>query len=311
MASRLRTFAMAAVTFAALAATAPASALLPVAPAYPNLQFSQGQLVEGIDFNWLETNAFRMSGAYRATYATVSFKGTVLKICVHRTLISGTATMADTISVFHPALPAGEYIAEVSESTSIDGDTVPPCTLLLERTFVVLPQSALVDVIEFYNATLDHYFLTADPGEVAALDAGLFAGWSRTGYSFTAFAGDTPYTPDLVPVCRFYGRPEAGLDTHFYSASAADCAIVAATWPDQWILETSSAFKVTPVLSAPDVAGTCPTPARTYGRFYNHRPDVNHRYVKSNGGAFSQPLPAYDEMVAKGWTFEGSAWCAW
>jgi hypothetical protein len=58
--------------------------------------------------------------------------------------------------------------------------------------------SAPGTVIEFYNSTLDHYFITADTGEAAAIDNGSTGpGWHRTGDSFNA--GGT------TPVCRFYG----------------------------------------------------------------------------------------------------------
>ena len=43
----------------------------------------------------------------------------------------------------------------------------------------------VVDVVEYYNATLDHYFITADPAEIALLDGGGLGGaWQRTGESF-------------------------------------------------------------------------------------------------------------------------------
>src|SRR5438105_2631797 len=50
-------------------------------------------------------------------------------------------------------------------------------------------------VIEFYNATLNHYFITAYPEEAAMLDAGTsIKGWTRTGVSWNAWAnaGDDP-----------------------------------------------------------------------------------------------------------------------
>jgi YVTN family beta-propeller protein len=39
----------------------------------------------------------------------------------------------------------------------------------------------LLDAVEYYNPVLDHYFLTAAPTEIYALDAGSVAGWARTG----------------------------------------------------------------------------------------------------------------------------------
>src|SRR5262249_13750244 len=46
----------------------------------------------------------------------------------------------------------------------------------------------LQTAVEFYAAALDHYFISTDPAEIAALDSGTIKGWSRTGYSFNAYA---------------------------------------------------------------------------------------------------------------------------
>src|SRR5437764_10126644 len=70
-----------------------------------------------------------------------------------------------------------------------------------------------VTISEFYNATLDHYFITADSAEAAALDNGVHAGWMRTGYAFTGYETSSS-NPLISPVCRYYRRPEAGLDPH-------------------------------------------------------------------------------------------------
>src|SRR6478736_1567673 len=61
--------------------------------------------------------------------------------------------------------------------------------------------------IEYYNAGLDHYFMTAFPEEAAMLDAGILVkGWSRTGVTFNVWR-DAPDDPGAVPVCRFFGTP--------------------------------------------------------------------------------------------------------
>ena len=58
-----------------------------------------------------------------------------------------------------------------------------------------------VDVIEFYNAAMDHYFMSSLAPDIDALDSGHFAGWIRTGHSFKAYP--QPAT-GASPVCRFY-----------------------------------------------------------------------------------------------------------
>ena len=72
--------------------------------------------------------------------------------------------------------------------------------------------------IIYYNAGLDHYFLTANPAEQVLLDTGVTAGWRMTGDAFRVVTS-APLDPELSPVCRYYGRPEAHLDSHFFSAA--------------------------------------------------------------------------------------------
>ena len=44
--------------------------------------------------------------------------------------------------------------------------------------------------VEFYNTVLGHYFVTAGPGEAAAIDAGRAGpGWTRTGGQFGVSRG--------------------------------------------------------------------------------------------------------------------------
>ena len=48
---------------------------------------------------------------------------------------------------------------------------------------------------------IKNYFITAIPDEIAKLDSGVFAGWTRTGGSFNVYAadqvGDEGGTPDM------------------------------------------------------------------------------------------------------------------
>ena len=59
-------------------------------------------------------------------------------------------------------------------------------------------------VVEFYDASLDHYFLSALESEIHALDNGLFPGWARTGQTLNAYA---TAVAGANPVCRFYLPP--------------------------------------------------------------------------------------------------------
>ena len=77
--------------------------------------------------------------------------------------------------------------------------------------------------IEYYNATLNHYFMTAFTDEQASLDAGVPPGWKRTGASFPAYSANGS---GLATVCRFFGTPGLGVNSHFYTAFDFECAAV-------------------------------------------------------------------------------------
>jgi hypothetical protein len=132
------------------------------------------------------------------------------------------------------------------------------------------PTGAVV-VVEFYNQTLQHYFMSADPDEINKLDTGVFIGWERTGLRFLAYASSVAGTN---PVCRFYRAPGYG-DSHFYSASPAECAATAAAHPVDWIYESPNVFYI----PLPDQAnGACPVGTAPLWRFFN-QVTTNHRYT--------------------------------
>jgi len=129
----------------------------------------------------------------------------------------------------------------------------------------------LVVATEFYNRTLDHYFLSTNPVEINNLDTGATIGWERTGLRFLVY--DNP-APGTSPVCRFYRAPAYG-DSHFYSASPAECAETAAAHPVDWIYESPNVFYA----QLPDTAtGACPAGTRPVYRFFRSA-TTNHRYT--------------------------------
>ena len=149
--------------------------------------------------------------------------------------------------------------------------------LLASRTLPAQPVSPVTRVVEYYHAGLDHYFMTADPAEIDALDTGRLTGWQRTGMGFNVVTGVANTAGGgAYAVCRYYGRPEAGLNTHFYSASPEECAAVAQNWPDQWVLESSNVFQV----HLPNMmTGACPAGTLPIFRTWNERVDTNHRFT--------------------------------
>jgi murein DD-endopeptidase MepM/ murein hydrolase activator NlpD len=149
------------------------------------------------------------------------------------------------------------------------------------------------EVVEYYAASLDHYFMTGFTSEEAALDSGTpIAGWKRTGESFPAYAA---IGSGMSAVCRFYGAPGLGVNSHFYTAFSFECSTVKRS--ADWIFE-ANAFYV-----AANVA-QCPASTRPVFRLYNNGMggEPNHRYATS--------WPVINDMQTQGWVLEGVAFCA-
>ena len=183
------------------------------------------------------------------------------------------------------------------ELTGADFEAVDVSSLLVDPDSAATRPAAAADgrtAVEFHRASVDHYFLSSDPAEIAALDAGVFAGWARTGLAFGVQPPGDRAGERRSPVCRFYGRPAAGLDSHFYSASPAECQAVIDRYGADWQLESSEVF----VVALPDPAtGACPAGTIAVYRVFNGRHDANHRYLTS--------IALRDAMVASGWIAEG------
>jgi streptogramin lyase len=154
---------------------------------------------------------------------------------------------------------------------------------------VPLPAPPPVAVVEYYNATLDHYFVSALAADIAALDSGALKGWTRTGLAFNAYPAPAP---GANPVCRFYLPPANG-DSHFYSASPAECAEVEARFPS-FVFEAPDVMYI--ALPDPD-SGECPPGTAPVYRLWNQRADSNHRYTAD--------AAVKAAMIARGYVAEG------
>ena len=129
-----------------------------------------------------------------------------------------------------------------------------------------------VIVVEFYNAQLDEYFITASPGEISDLDTGVHPGWVRTGLRFLAYSDPALAPPGATPVCRFY---QIGGNSHFYSGDPAECVATAAKFGAAWVMESSSVFYT----ALPNrTSSACPSGLRPVYRFF-HVAATNHRYT--------------------------------
>ena len=152
-------------------------------------------------------------------------------------------------------------------------------------------QDSAIAVVEYAGRNW-HYFMTSNPSEMDLLDSGAIAGWTRTGSVFLAYPARS--TIATSPVCRFYGKPEFGLDSHFFSASSVECAQVLAKFSPPWTLETADAFG----MGLPNTSsGTCIAGTQPIYRLFNNKADANHRYIPN-----AALIPA---MVSSGWIREG------
>ena len=169
-----------------------------------------------------------------------------------------------------------------------------PRTTLLTVSETAAPTQQL-PVLEYYTASLDHYFITQGVAEIADLDSGVHPGWTRTGESFTLYVTDASDGRGQG-ACRWYGLPAFGLDTHFFSASLTECSQVALSplTEGRWKKETDNAFEAT----LPDtLTGVCPNGTVPVYRLWNNRIDSNHRYTTRTS--------IKQSMIAKGYVPEG------
>ncbi len=177
----------------------------------------------------------------------------------------------------------GTYTFMVQVADSLGAIAFTTKSITVAGSAVATP----VPVIEFYNASLDHYFIAYAADEIAKLDDGTFKGWARTGLSFKAFAGPAG---GATAVCRIYIPPGKG-DGHFFGRDKNECDGTMTKNPT-FILE-SDAF----VYLYPPTLGTCGAGQVPVYRVFSNRADANHRYTIDRA--------TRDAMVGKGWLAEG------
>jgi hypothetical protein len=148
-----------------------------------------------------------------------------------------------------------------------------------------------VSSIEFYNVSLDHYFISALAADIDALDTERISGWMRTGLKFNVFPSQASGGAGTTPVCRIIIPPPHG-DSHFFGRSAQECSETLAKFPFM-SQETPNAFFI-----ALPAAGVCPAgTAPVYRVFDNRAADANHRYTTDRA--------VRDQMASMGWVIEG------
>jgi len=160
------------------------------------------------------------------------------------------------------------------------------------------PPPNAYQVVEYYRADLDHYFITADPAEIQFVDTFLSGIFKRTGLYFYAYRDSVSAPPDAQPVCRFYASADVQINSHFYSANFQECLYVLLHYPEIWVLESANAFYV----QVPDALGHCPAKTLPVYRFFDNRRDANHRYTVD--------LSVRRAMLNRAWAPEGVAFCS-
>jgi len=152
-------------------------------------------------------------------------------------VLNGATTAPDSTVVVNRLEVAAYYTTKVAAGCAygteqdgvgiLAGVTWNPATVFATRAAIDSrcrgsSSAAMGTAVEYYNAKLRHYFITAYPEESAQLDAGAVAnGWTRTGGQFSVFIDPAP---GVAPVCRFSRTPGKGPSSNFYTADAAECA---------------------------------------------------------------------------------------
>jgi hypothetical protein len=205
-------------------------------------------------------------------------------------------------SVALPPLRAGTYQFEGWGKASSGG--------AYERFFSKnVNVSAAVNVVEYYSATLDHYFMTANPEEMALIDRGGQGDWKRTGQVFGAWTSAADAPPGAVPVCRFYAR---GPNSHFYTGTSQECNDLR-TLEEKGRADAKSSnqpflgwgFEMVAFYAVLPQGGACFPGLKPLWRAYNNRAaqmDANHRFTTD---------PEQRAAMGASWVDEGAHLCVW
>ncbi|MCC6193854.1 MAG: CAP domain-containing protein [Burkholderiales bacterium] len=254
--------------------------------AWPPAGFVPYQNLPAASNRW----SFSFPGANFAA-AQVTMEGPAGPIAV--TLEPLATGFGDNTIVFLPAgfdygKPANDtqYTVRI---TGMTGSGVPPS---IQYTVTVIDPAVAgaptVAVVEFYNQSLDHYFVTWVEAEIANLDAGNTpTRWTRTGKTLRVYT--TPQA-GTTPICRIYIIPLRG-DSHFYGRGVQECGATMAKHPDFIMEEPNFMHMFLPV------AGVCPAGTVEVYRVFSNRPDANHRYMIE--------VAVRTAMEALGWLAEG------
>ena len=158
--------------------------------------------------------------------------------------------------------------------------------------------AAPVTVVEYYNRTLNTYFITGRTAEQQMLDQ--VADFARTGMSFQARSTDD-VQPASVGICRFYVSIASPFtNSHFYGRQQVDCEPMAEAAYAGFSWEGYD-FRV----PGSEGDGTCPEGATPVYRSFRLGSDgvtSNHRFTVSTA--------TYNAAASAGYRGEGQVFCA-
>jgi len=158
--------------------------------------------------------------------------------------------------------------------------------------------AAPVTVVEYYNRTLNAYFITGRAAEQQMLDQ--VADFARTGMSFQAHSTDD-VQPASIGICRFYVSIASPFtNSHFYGRQQVDCEPLAESAYAGFNWEGYD-FRV----PGTEGDGTCPAGATPVYRSFRLGSDgvtSNHR--------FTVTIRNYEAAASEGYVREGQVFCA-
>ena len=168
---------------------------------------------------------------------------------------------------------------------------------LVACSLVAAANAQPVTVVEYYNATLDAFFITGRSGEQGTLDA--LPQFTRTGMSFQASSAAGATLP-AVKVCRFYVNLASPLvNSHFYGLENVDCESLVAMNLVGFNWEGYDFAVRQPT------GGVCPEGTTAIYRSFRAATTgktANHRYTSSVG--------TYTATAATGYAYEQVAFCS-
>lgn len=230
---------------------------------------------------------FETDPAYRARFGDVVYLSSLIIGNLGSYVILGFPTLQDPVRELAYLQQTGEFKSGAQNGITACFDPPPP--------------DNVQPVVEYHNTILDHYFMTADAGEQAAIDAGKVGpGWVRTNNTFKVVVTPgcaSPVEGGFHPVYRFAGVPDIGPNSHFFTVSQDECAIVRDRSDWHW------QFEGAPFWATEPSQGACPSSTKVLYRAYNNGKGgtPNHRY--------STDVAIINSMVAQGWVNEGVAMC--